>query len=412
MNNNNRTITYPNGLRLIVTPMTSVRTIASGIWVRAGSVCEDEGNNGIAHFLEHMIFKGTDKLSAFEIADTFESMGAAVNAFTGKENTCYHVKSTDEYAEKCFGLISDIFFDSTFDGEELEKERGVVVEEFNMYEDDTESICYDLLSTALYGKHPLGKSVLGTVDNIKRLNRDDLIKFIERFYTAKSIVISVAGNIDLEKADKWVRKYFLPRVKNTTIAVYKDTEHVSCSIHLDRFKDNFEQCNFALGYPTVPFYHKDYNTQGVVNTILGGGMSSRLYQYIREQKGLAYSVYSGQTSYDANGSLNIVCNTNPANYAVAKQASFEVIDDLIKNGITDNEWQRAKTLIKSSFLFGQESSHSMMISAGKLMISANKIFDVDQKISEIQKVTKKDGDTFVKKYLNGDCVCSAYVGKK
>jgi len=392
--------------------MSSVRTIASGIWVRAGSVCEDEYNNGVAHFLEHMIFKGTDKLSAFEIADTFESMGAAVNAFTGKENTCYYAKSTDEYGEKCFELMSSIFFDSTFDEDELEKERGVVVEEFNMYEDDTESICYDLLSTALYGKHPLGKSVLGTLENIKKLNRNDITQFINKFYTAKNIVISIAGNIDLEKADKWVRKYLLPRVKETIEKPYKETTHKSCSVHLDRFKDNFEQCNFALGYPTVPFYHKDYTTQGIVNTILGGGMSSRLYQYIREQRGLAYSVYSGQTAFDANGSLNIVCNTNPANYVVAKKAAFEVLDDLLKNGITDNEWQRAKTQIKSAFLFGQESSQSMMTSAGKLMLSAGKVFDVDKKIAEFQKVTKKDGDAFIKKYMNGDCVCSAYVGKK
>ncbi|MCL2370948.1 MAG: insulinase family protein [Firmicutes bacterium] len=408
----NKYIEYPNGLRLVVMNMPSLRTVASGIWVRAGSICEDEGNNGIAHFIEHMIFKGTDKLTAFEIADNFESMGAAVNAFTGKENTCYFAKSTDEYGKKCFELLSNIFFDSAFDETEMEKERGVVVEEFNMTEDSTEDICFDLLATALYDKHPLGKSILGPIENIKNFNRADIAKFIESFYTAKNIVISIAGNVSLEQADKWVREYFLPRVSPTKTTVYKDTAHSSCTTHLERFKEQFEQCNFALGYPTVPFYHKDYNTQSVVNMILGGGMSSRLFQHIREQKGLAYSVYSGQTSYAANGSLNIICNTNPANYIAAKNAAQEVVNDLIKGGITDNEWNRAKTQIKSAFLFGQESCQSMMISAGKLMLAADKVFDVDQKIAEIQNVTKKDGNAFVKKYMSGDCLCSAYVGKE
>jgi len=406
-----KSIRYSNGLRLVVETMPSVHTLAMGIWVGAGSNFETPVNNGIAHFVEHMIFKGTDKLSAFEIADAFESMGAAVNAFTGKESTCYYAKCIDEFGSKCFGLLSHIFFDSAFDPVEIDKERGVVVEEYNMIEDSPEDLCSDLLAKAMYDTHPLGKGIIGELSNIKEFDRKAIIDFAAEFYTSKNIVVALAGNISLDTADKWMREFFLPNVVKTTTATKTDKAYTSCARHLDRFKD-FEQCNFALGYPTVSFVNKNFNTQAIVNTILGGGMSSRLFQEIREKRGLAYSIYSGGASYSANGSLNIICNTNPKSYTEAKSAALEVMDSVVNDGITEQEFVRAKTQIKSAFVFGQENCQSMMISAGKLMLAADKDFDIAHKIAEMEAVTLDDCNAFVGKYLSGDCICSAYVGKK
>ena len=240
---------------------------------------------------------------------------------------------------------------------------------------------------------------------------DRVFDFAAEFYTSKNIVVALAGNISLDTADKWMREFFLPNVVKTTTATKTDKAYTSCARHLDRFKD-FEQCNFALGYPTVSFVNKNFNTQAIVNTILGGGMSSRLFQEIREKRGLAYSIYSGGASYSANGSLNIICNTNPKSYTEAKSAALEVMDSVVNDGITEQEFVRAKTQIKSAFVFGQENCQSMMISAGKLMLAADKDFDIAHKIAEMEAVTLDDCNAFVGKYLSGDCICSAYVGKK
>lgn len=403
-------IKYKNGLRLIVSPMPSVKSVSSGIWIGAGSINENSLNNGISHFTEHMLFKGTKKLNPFQIASTFESMGAMVNAFTGKECTCYYVKSIDEYAEKCLSVLSDIFLNSVFDKEELDKERKVIVEEINMVEDSPEEICYDLLSKTLYPNQSIGQTILGSIENVKRFEKTDILKYMDEYYCANNIVISMAGNITLPEADKLVQKYFLPFLKAENLNLPRDKFCKIEGSYSERIKD-FEQSNIAISYQSIKFNDKLFPVQAILNVILGGGMSSRLFQHIREQLGLAYSVYTSPTSYYDNGSFNIFLNITHTNTEKAVTAVKNEIDRLLKSGINNEEFNRAKAQIKSSLVFGQESVQTVMSSVGKYCLMTNQSYDVDERIAEINNVNLDDVISFANNLFSKP-VSAVYVGKK
>lgn len=407
----NELIKYPNGLRLVVSHNPAVRSVVMGIWVGAGSTREIAENNGISHFTEHVMFKGTDRYSAFDIANSFESMGALINAFTGKEATCYYTKSVDEYAEQCFSMLAHIFTKSAFDADELDKERKVIVEEINMGEDSPEDICYDLIAQALYGKSSLGQTILGPIENVRRFTRDDVLLYMDKFYNADNIVISFSGNMDAETADRLVRKYVLNEIRQNatdrtvcaTIDVKSDT--------LTRIKD-FEQSNIAISFPTVPFNDELSSTQSVFSILFGGGMSSRLFQRIREQMGLAYSVYSSPLAYKNNGNFNVVLNITAANTQKAVTAAVKEINDIVRDGVTREEFIKAKIQLKSALVFSEESIQNIMSSQGKLMLLADELYSVDKKIGEIDEVTLDGVNSFIRKYLTMERACAAYVGKE
>lgn len=407
----NRTIQYENGLRLVVGDNPAVRSVAMGIWVGAGSVKENEKNNGISHFTEHVLFKGTDKYSAFDIANLFESMGAMVNAFTGKEATCYHVKSVDEYAERCFAALAHIFTQSSFDPDELNKERKVIVEEINMVEDTPEDICYDLLASTMYADAPLGRTILGPIENVQRFTRDDVFAYMDELYNADNIVVSMAGNITVKDADRLVRTYLLPYVRNGKTK--KSEPHCVdvCGKAGVRVKD-FEQSNIGIGYPSLPFHDPRIPTQSVFSIVFGGGMSSRLFQRIREQMGLAYSVYTSPLAYKNNGSFNILLNITPANTRKALEAVRKEVENVVQNGIGEEEFCKAKIQLKSALVFSEENILNSMTAQGKLLLLADELYSVDKRIAEIDAVTLDDVQRFVRETLSNPCVCTSYVGKE
>lgn len=405
-----KVIRYENGLRLIVDYIPAFRSVSAGFWAAAGSAKETESTSGISHFTEHMLYKGTDKYCAYEIANKFEAMGANINAFTSKEVTCYYFKSIDEYAENCFSLLSHIFFDSAFPFDELDKERKVILEEINMVEDSPEDICYDLMSESLYGNSPLGRTILGPVENIKRFNKSDIEDYMGENYCADNIVVSIAGNVTLKQADKFVKKYVLPKICAQASNKSKIDKMDIKSAHKERIKD-FEQSNIAISFPSIPFYDPLSMTQGILNTILGGSMSSRLFQRVREELGLAYSIYSAPSAYTNNGSFNIVVNINAANIEETLNAITGELKSLCRDGITDEELMRAKTQLKSSAVFSQENVQSIMTSNGKLLAVANEIYDIDRRIKEIDAVTKKGVCDFSDMLFLKSPVCTAYVGK-
>lgn len=403
-------IEYDNGLRVIVEHIPSFRSAVIGFWVATGSSNEDESNNGISHFTEHVMFKGTDKLSAFDIADSFEHLGANINAFTSKECTCYYLKTIDENTEKCFSLLSDIFFDSTFPADELDKERNVILEEINMVEDSPEDICYDLLASARYGSHPLGKTILGPGENVKRFTGTDVKKYMSQRYTADNIVVSLAGNVTDKQADEFVNKYFMGRLNCNKGATEKLKKANSARRHAERIKD-FEQSNIAISFPSVPFNDPLSTTQAVLSTLFGGAMSSRLFQRVREQLGLCYSIYTAPSSFVGNGSFNIVVNISAQNTQKTLDAIIDEIKRLLKDGVTDEELSRSKMQLKSSCIFSQENVQSIMLSNGKLLALTGEIYDIDKRIREIDAVTKQGVMDFSEKLFKFDAVCSAYVGK-
>lgn len=402
---------YDNGLRVVVNTVRGVRSVASGFWVGVGSAYESDENNGLSHFTEHVTFKGTDDLSAFDIAHRFESYGAAFNAFTSKECTCYYAKSIDEYAEKCFALLGEILLRSVYDDGELDKERKVIVEEINMVEDTPEDICYDELAAATYGNANLGKTILGPIGNVKKFRHDDVKKFTDKYYVSGNIVIAFAGNITVGQADELVKKYVMPYIKagdRATLYSLPDRNARKCGM---RIKD-FEQANLALFFPSVSAFAPEASVCALTSVAFGGGMSSRLFQSVRERKGLAYSVYSSPSAYKETGAFNIYLNISEENTDKVLSAVREEIDLLTDKGLTEEELERSKVQLKSSLVFSGENVQSVMSSSGKAMLGNDEIYDFDKKIAQIDAVTSSDVIDYVRKTFDYSKMNAAYVGKK
>lgn len=285
--------TCKNGVRIVLEQIPTVRSVSIGVWIGTGSRNETEQNNGISHFLEHMFFKGTKTRTAKEIAEAFDSIGGQVNAFTSKEYTCYYAKVLDEHASFALEMLADMFFHSTFVDEELQKERNVVLEEIKMYEDTPDDIVHDLLSKACYANHPLGYPILGTEETLRTFTGDSLRGYMADYYTPDRVVISVAGNVD-ESFIQQVESYF-----GFFTAKRKASESPAPLFQpqkLARQKDT-EQAHLCIGFNGLPVGHPDIYTLIILNNILGGSMSSRLFQEVREQRGLAYSVFSDRKTH-------------------------------------------------------------------------------------------------------------------
>jgi len=379
---------YNNGLRLILNKMEGLMSVSIGVMVKTGSMNETEKENGISHFIEHVMFKGTEKRSAFEISDYIDRIGAQINAFTSKELTCYYTKSTGEHVEDALEVLSDIFFNSKFDTNELEKEKGVVIEEINMSEDTPEDICLDLLAESYYGKEGLGRTILGPAKNIKRFTRKNVLDYMNRYYTADNVVISIAGDIDLKSAEQLVEKYFADKFTATKSDTQASTE-IPKPTQLYRCK-KIEQSHIGFAMEGYTADHRLADAYSIANTVLGGGMSSRLFQKIREELGLCYSVYSYASSYKDSGVLEIYAGVNTASRDLAVNAIAEEVQKFKKEGVTEQEFLRGKEQIKSAFIFGRESTASQMLLYGRYLLFLNKEYDYQQRVKEIESLSLKD----------------------
>ena len=320
---NVKTKLLDNGIRVIVKRMEGLLSVTMGVLVGAGSAYETDQEDGISHFLEHMQFKGTDKRTAFEISDAFDALGAQVNAFTGKDVTCYYAKATVDHAAEAFGLLADLFLNSRFP-EELERERGVVLEEINMDEDSPEDLCLDLLSRAAFGGDNYGRNILGPAENVKRFAREDLFRYRDELYAPENVVVSFAGNISVETALKLTEEYF-GKMKPTGFR--KREKRVKFLSGRQFKKKPIEQAHFAVGFPAAPRDNESVSAVQVMNAVLGGGMSSRLFKRVREELGLAYSVYSYPSHYEETGLLTVYAGVNPQKAREAAQAVKSVIED-------------------------------------------------------------------------------------
>ena len=401
---------YENGLRVCVVPLP-IRSVMTGIWVGTGSRYESASDNGISHFTEHVMFKGTHKMSAYDIANAFEGYGASVNAFTSKESTCYYYKCIDKYNDQCFALLSDIFFNSVFPEEELDKERKVIVEEINMVEDAPDEICSDLMFSAAFGDSVLGQTILGPKQNVMRFTGDDVKKYIEKRYTADNVVIVFAGNISEEDADRLIRGFVLDKFKNGRCNDEKKPAAFITGRQLKRIKDT-EQTNIVLAFPSVSLCdERRIVVQSVLSCLFGGGMSSRLFQSIRERKGLAYSIYTMPAAYSDAGAFTVCMNNSPDNTRRALLSVKDEIEKLCNDGITEDELKRSKIQLVSSLAFSEESVQSQMMSFGKALICTNNMFDINHKIELTESIRKEEVEQFVREYISRDLLTAAYVGK-
>lgn len=404
--------TFPCGLRLIVKKIDGLLSVTTGILVGAGSSNESERENGVSHFLEHMMFKGTDKRTAFEISESIDKIGAQINAFTTKEITCYYTKSTVEHTAEAVEILSDLFLHSTFESEELERERGVVLEEIAMCEDTPEDLCLDVLSEAHFGKRGLGATILGPSDNIRAFTANDLRDYMDKRYTADNVVVAMAGNIDVEKAEDIVSGLlagqFGERLKKQGAAV-----EISGGKAQSLFREkDIEQTHIALGFPTYALDDPRGTALSLVNIALGGGMSSRLFQTVREKLGYCYSVYSYASAYRKEGLLSVYAAVNPQNKQKALDAIVKEIRGLKENGITPEEFLRGKEQMKGAFVFGQESTSSQMLLYGKYLLMTGKVFDFDRRIGEINDVSEADVRRVLEENFDFEKVSLAAVGRK
>lgn len=376
-----------NGIKVVVKRMEGLLSVTMGILVGTGAAYERDDEDGISHFIEHMQFKGTDTRTAFEISDAFDALGTQVNAFTGKDLTCYYAKATSDHARESFALLADLFLNAAFPEEEMVREKGVVVEEINMDEDSPEDLCLDLLARAAYGNENYGRNILGPAENVERFTREDLFRYKAERYCPENIVVSFAGNLD-ESLALDLAEEFLGGMKGKAFVNRK--KHVLYR-HGNLFKKKpIEQAHFALSFPAIERNHPDYAATQVMNVILGGGMSSRLFKRVREELGLAYSVYSYLTHYEEAGSLSVYAGVgaNKAEDAVA--AVVDVLNKFQKEGVSEEEFKRGREQLKSSTIFSQENTSSQMLLYGKNMLYTGKVYDFEARMAEIAELKLSD----------------------
>ena len=373
-----------NGIKLIVNQMSGLMSVTMGILVHTGASVESDAEDGISHFIEHMMFKGTKKRTAFQISDEMDRIGAQVNAFTGKDMTCYYAKSTTAHAAEAFEILSDLFLESTFPEDETVKEKGVIIEEINMNEDTPDDLCLDLLSRAFYGERGYGRNILGTPENVSSFTKADVDKYMSKHYIPDNIVISMAGNIDVNLAEELAEKYFAGVEKKCCKRGEIKVEYSAKS--LLRKKD-IEQVHIGIAYPSVKRYDGLYDATQILNAILGGSMSSRLFQTVREELGLAYTVYSYISTYAETGALSIYAGVNADKYLQSVEAIYNCIADIKKKNISQEEFVRGKEQLISSQIFAQESTSSQMLLFGKELLYSGRIYDFEERVNKITSVT-------------------------
>ncbi|HEY8389591.1 MAG TPA: pitrilysin family protein [Clostridia bacterium] len=406
-------VSFPNGLRLIMKKLDFLRSVSIGVWVGAGSAYENQQNNGISHFIEHMLFKGTTTRTAFEIADSVDKIGAQINAFTAKECTCFYTKSIDEHLEKCIEILSDMFFNSTFVETELEKEKKVVIEEISMVEDSPEDVCHENLSKLFFEGNPLGRPIIGNAENVNSFDKTKINGYMKDHYCPQNVVIAIAGNFDFERVTDLVTKYFSNVFDKSEYCLKSQVASKHVSVPKGGYKiKQIEQASIALGFPSPDFNSKDTHPMMILSNVLGGSMSSKLFQKVREELGLAYSVYTFMSSYKNNGIFSVYCGTNPQNIEKAITTVVSELRKTLKDGITMEEFKRGREQLKGTFILGQENTTSIMNVYGKTLLISDEIFDLDKKLNDINSVTLDEVMNIAHKYLDFSKACVSCVSNR
>lgn len=374
-----------NGIRVVNDYMGDVATTSIKIIVKTGSRNENISNNGISHFIEHMAFKGTENRSAKQIAYDFENIGASFNAYTSKDHTAYYSKQLKEYTENAFEILVDMIDNSIFDEEELERERGVILQELAMTNDTPDDIIYDYYSQTAFSNQAYGRSILGPAENISNFKKQDFLDYINRNYTVDNIVISVAGNVDFDKVIEIGNKYFSKKRSNEKINIEK-------AVYTPNYffkKKELEQMQCIIGFEGLSYNDENKYKLSVMNHIFGSGMSSRLFQEVREKSGLCYTIYSYNDFTFDTGSFQIYTGVEPKNINKTIDNIVLVIKEMLNN-VKEDELNRAKIKLKSSLLMSLENTNSRASSNGLDLIKYNKIISEKDIIDNIDKTTIED----------------------
>ncbi|MDD2649226.1 MAG: pitrilysin family protein [Eubacteriales bacterium] len=380
--------TLKNGLRIIAEQITYIRSVSVGVWIGVGSMRESAEENGLSHFLEHMAFKGTEKRTSRQIAEEMDRIGGQTNAFTAKDCTCFYARVAQDDMEKAVDILADITLNPKLDKDEMNKERGVILEEISMVEDEPEELAHDLLAQAQYGSLPLGRPILGPESLISAYSRANLMDFRNKWYCPNNAVISIAGNYDEKEMLDLMERCFGAWEGKAPEHTRGGYESLMPSV-LYKEKD-IEQLNLCLGYPGFAIGDKKLVPLAVLNNLFGGSSSSRLFQKVREELGMAYSIYSYPSSNPECGMFSIYVGTAPKNAKKVVEQIDSEIDKLLKNGIGEDEFVMAKAQLRSGFILSLESPLSRMQSIGNALLLKGEVATPDSRLKDIDAVTRED----------------------
>ncbi len=381
-------ITLKNGIRVMLEPMDYMRSASIGFWIKVGSINETSALNGVSHFIEHMLFKGTTNRSAKEIASEIDDLGGELNAFTSKECTCVYTHVLSEHVNLAIDIISDMLMHSVFDPAEIEKEKMIVLDEINLYDDTPEELVYDLLSEITFKGHALQRPILGTKKSVKALTKELILQYFERHYQPDNIVVAVSGRYDeadliakLESTigEMRVCKQHVPKVANIPF----------CTGHTDKKKD-FEQMHLIMGFKGYGYDTADLYPFLLLNNVVGGVSSSRLFQKIREDYGLSYTIDSQPSFYYDSGMFTIYASMLPENLDKVSALILEEIENLKSGNLTEEEVIKYRNQLKGSFVLGMEGPTNIMNWIGKSELLSGRIRSLDEVISGIENITRED----------------------
>lgn len=397
-----------NGIRIVCEKIPYLRSVSIGIWVGTGSRNETLANNGISHFIEHMLFKGTYNRSAREIADSIDSIGGQLNAFTGKECTCYYTKTLDSHADIALDVLSDMFFNSRFEHRDIDIEKKVILEEIGMYEDSPEELVHDILSETVWKDNSLGFPILGTCDTLSHIDKDKIRAYMQERYLPENTVIAVAGNFEEDRIIDSVREKFGAWKSNGKDS--KDIEAAKFKVDSKIKVKDTEQIHICMGFQGIAHGSDELYPLLAVNNVLGGGMSSRMFQKIREEMGLVYSIYSYPSSYRNAGLFTIYAGMNSEHLEKVVDLIIKEIKILLKEGISKDELIKSKEQLKGNYILGLESTSSRMNSIGKSEVLMDTIYTPDEILNKIDAINQERVEQIIKNIFCLNRISFSIVG--
>ena len=374
-----------NGVRVLTESIPSVRSVAVGVWIHTGSRDEASEQAGISHFIEHMVFKGTQRRRMHHIARRLESVGGYLNAFTSKEYTCYYARVLDEHLERAVDTVCDLVLEPSFPPKELEKEKDVVLEEMKMYEDAPEDFVFDRFEAVLYEDHSLGRPILGFPETVRSFTQDKLFAYLDEHYTPGNIVLAVAGNVEHTDVVRYAQKAF-SRASRSNQKAHR--EHANGYVPRRVVESRpIQQAHLVVGTRGYDVYNPKRSSLTVLNTILGGGMSSRLNQNIREKYGFCYSIYSFLNLHSDTGDLGVYMGTDASKVERAEKLILRELEKLASSPVSERQLNQAKNQVKGSIMLGLESMSNRMMRTGRQELLFGRYFTLDEVLSELDTVT-------------------------
>ncbi len=393
---------HSSGLRVVTDSLPQLRSVTVGFWVGTGARDEDDPRSGASHFLEHLLFKGTPTRSALEIAEAVESVGGEMNAFTSHEYTAFYVRVPDERLGLAIDILSDVVWSPTIDTEEMDAERKVILEEINMRDDAPDELLHDLLAEAVFPDHPLGRSVLGSPESISAMSREAVVEYHAEHYHPSNVVVAAAGNLEHTQVVELVEAGLAARTDADARRPVRVMSPFPPSRPLEVLRRPTEQAHLAIGLRAFSRDDPDRFALTVVNQVLGGGMSSRLFQEVREKRGLAYSVYAYRAAYEEIGAMAVYAGTTPARVTETLGVLNAELDRVVADGgVTDRELDAAKGHLTGSMALGLESSSSRMHRLGRSELTLGEIPTLDELVDAVNGVTPADVARVIDRVFGG-----------